>query len=89
MGPSPSVHIYSSNHSIPGAMPIFKEKEFRLFEVELPLPDVGQYYLGYDIACPGYAYDLIGQVLFDGSALFPLSEETSQLVRAPAETIVV
>lgn len=77
-------HIYSSNHSIPGSMPIFKEKEFRLFHVELPLPDAGHHYLGYEIACPGYAYNLIGQVLFDGNALSPLSDEASPLVRPNA-----
>ena len=84
----PGVQIYSSNHSIPGSMPIFKEKEFALFHVELPPPDAGHHYLGYNIACPGYAYELIGEVLFDGSALFPLSDETSALVRhlaAPAK----
>lgn len=85
-GPQPGVQIYSSNHSIPGSMPIFKEKEFVLFNVELPLPDAGHYYLGYEIACPGYAYDLIAQVIFDGDALSPLSEETSSLVR-PLETL--
>lgn len=81
-GFQPVVQIYSSNHSIPGSMPIFKETEFVLFNVELAHPDVGHYYLGYEIACPGYAYDLIGPVLFDGDTFSPLSEETSLLVRA-------
>lgn len=81
----PEVLIYSSNYGIPGKMPVFKETEFSLFEVELPFPDVEYQFLGYEIACPGYAHCLIGQVLFDGTAIIPLSEEASPLVRPVAD----
>lgn len=80
----PPVHIYSSNHGIPGSMPIFKEKEFALFKVELPLPDTGHYYLGYEIACPGYAYAVVGEVFFNGNAFIPLNGEAVALVQPHA-----
>ena len=84
-GDRPPVYIYSKNLSIPGSMPIFKEQEFVLFELERPLPSAGHHYLGYDIKCPGYAHSLVGQVLFDGSTLSALSEETSPLMRPLAK----
>lgn len=75
-----ALHVFSHNLSIPGSMPVFKEQEFVLLQVEIPHPDAGHYYLGYKIACPGYASTLVRKVLFDGNAFLPLSEESSPLL---------
>lgn len=75
------VYQYYTNHAIPAQMPIFKEMKFSLFQVDIPVPNVGQYWLGYEIACPGYSFSTAGRFSFDGSNLIPTSEDFIHLVQ--------
>lgn len=76
------IHQYHRNHGIPGKMPIFKEMEFSLFELDISVPDIGHYFLGYAIACPGYSCSIGANFFFDGIKLTAINEENASMVRA-------
>ncbi|WHU02742.1 ATP-binding protein [Sphingomonas sp. NIBR02145] len=74
------VHVYTQNHSIPGSMPIFKETQFTLLDLDMPRPDVGHYHLGYEIACPGYSHFIVREFFFNGAGLVPMDKEANLLI---------
>ncbi len=78
------IQLLTSNHSVPGSMPIFKETEFSLLDLDLPFPTPGNYHIGYEIACPGFTHFAAGEVFFNGNKLVPVDESAIFLLHPHA-----
>lgn len=68
---------------IPGSLPIFRERDFRIGEFEITIDrNGGGYFIGQDIACPGFRSNKAGVLTaFAGKPIFSDLTDRSQIGR--------
>lgn len=88
-GPAIPLTAIRRNFSPAGHLPIFREQDWALFSLNIPIPPpAAMFHLGFDIRCPGAHMAHTGMFQFDGGTVKTIQASTDDLFRSRGDRLI-